>query len=712
MLSTSAYADAQPRVLKHGDTFAVFDLNGDIDTSRDAEQGLYHRGTRFLSSQRLRIAGQQPLLLNSTVKQDNSFLIADLTTPDLARDGRLVIEKGMLHVSRSKLLWGGAQYEHLRLSNFGRGPISISLDIELGADFSDIFEVRGISRARRGRLLPMSRTGTGVTFAYRGLDDRLRRTIVRFSLEPDETAPGAWRFDFSLGPGEQRDLFVDVDCDDGEEKSALADFAIALAGYETEVQAVRDASCQVETSNEQFNDWINRSFADLQMLVTQTDHGAYPYAGVPWFNTQFGRDGIITALECLWIYPDLARGVLRCLAATQASVIDPARDAEPGKIVHEVRDGEMAALGEVPFGCYYGSVDATPLFVVLAGRYYRRTGDRQFIEALWPNIERALAWIQEYGDIDGDGFVEYARRSECGLIHQGWKDSHDSVFHADGESAEPPIALCEVQGYVYEAYRFAADLAVAIGREQEATALRARADELRERFNEAFWCAELGSFGIALDGDKRLCRVRTSNAGHALFSGIARGKLAPKVADTLLSPAMFSGWGVRTLANNEPRYNPMSYHNGSVWPHDNALVAMGCARYGLKEHTMRILGGLFDASLFTDLHRLPELFCGFSREPGRGPTLYPTACSPQAWASGGVFYALQACLGITFATFAEGKPRINFTYPRLPRFLKGMTLRDLRIGDAVLDLAIRRHPNDVSINVMRKEGKADIAVIV
>ncbi|MBA3563972.1 MAG: amylo-alpha-1,6-glucosidase, partial [Gammaproteobacteria bacterium] len=559
------------------------------------------------------------------------------------------------------------------------------------------------------RLLPVRQAASSVTFAYRGLDDQVRHTSVRFSVEPQESAAGICRFDFALEPGEQDDLFIDVACHDGDEEGDLVDFATALSAYQAEVQSVRDATCLVETSNEQFNDWINRSFADLQMLVTETVHGPYPYAGVPWFNTPFGRDGIITALECLWIYPDLARGVLRCLAASQATDIDPAKDAEPGKIVHEMRDGEMAALGEVPFGCYYGSVDSTPLFVLLAGHYYRRTGDRDFVEALWPNIERALAWIDEYGDLDGDGFVEYARQSERGLIHQGWKDSHDSVFHADGEPARAPIALCEVQGYVYEAFRFAAELAIAIGREAEARSLRARAHALRERFNEAFWCEELDTFGIALDGDKRLCRVRSSNAGHALFTGIARGELAPRVARTLLSPVMFSGWGVRTLAINEPRYNPMSYHNGSVWPHDNALVAMGCARYGLKQHTMRILAGMFDASLFTDLHRLPELFCGFPREAGQGPTLYPTACSPQAWASAGVFYALQACLGITFAV---GKPRINFTYPRLPRFLHGLTLRDLRIGEAVLDLDIRRHPNDVSINVIRKEGSVDVAVIV
>jgi glycogen debranching enzyme len=368
----------------------------------------------------------------------------------------------------------------------------------------------------------------------------------------------------------------------------------------------------------------------------------------------------------------------------------------------------MAALGEIPFGRYYGSVDATPLFVLLAGAYHERTGDRDFVESIWPNVEAALGWIDTHGDADGDGFVEYFRRSADGLGNQGWKDSHDAVFHADGALAQGPIALCEVQGYVYGAKRAAAALASALDRTRRAEELHEQARALRARFEEAFWCEELDTYALALDGDKRPCRVRTSNAGHCLLTGIVSPERARRVARTLLGPDSFSGWGVRTVAATEARYNPMSYHNGSVWPHDNALIACGLARYGLKEEVLRIMAGLFDASLFVDLHRLPELFCGFVRRPGEGPTLYPVACAPQTWAAAAVFLLLQACLGVTVSA-PEG--RVCFSYPVLPPFLKEVQVRNLRVGGATVDLLLLRHGQDVGINVLRREGRVEITMV-
>ncbi len=708
IVAASPAADERARVLKHGDTFAVFDHYGDFKPVGLGEEGLFYEGTRYLSCLLLLLENERPLFLSSTVKEDNEMLRVDLTNPDLARDGSVAIPRGILHVARSKFLWASACYERLRVRNYGLSRVRVHLSLQFDADFADIFEVRGTHREHRGRRLDSTvREGT-VTLAYEGLDHVLRRTLLSFTPRPTQLSDRLARFELTLEPQQETSLEMIIACERGEPRSSAPPYKEARAAATRDLEEVHQEACLVRTSNEQFNALLRRTVADLHMLTTQTGLGPYPYAGVPWFSTPFGRDGILAALECLWLEPSLARGVLAFLAATQAKEVNAEQDAEPGKILHEMRGGEMAALGEVPFGRYYGSIDSTPLFVLLAGAYFDRTGELEFIEQLWPPLDRALAWIDHYGDIDGDGFVEYQRRSQKGLTQQGWKDSGDSIFHADGSLAQPPIALCEVQAYVFGAFQAAARLCEARGRPEEASTYHARAQQLRDHFAEAFWCPEIGTYALALDGQKRPCRVRASNAGHCLLTGIAKPDHAQRVAQTLMSPESFSGWGVRTVAAGEARYNPMSYHNGSVWPHDNSLIADGLAHYGFKESVTRILGGLFDASLFLDLHRLPELFCGFARRAGEGPTLYPVACAPQAWAAASVLLLLRACLGLT----VDGvRGEITFGYPVLPEFIRELEINDLRIGDASLDLLLLRHGADVGINVTRKVGDVRVLMV-
>jgi glycogen debranching enzyme len=562
-----------------------------------------------------------------------------------------------------------------------------------------------MKRAERGERLEDMVTPDGVSMAYVGLDGVKRCTHLSCDPAPSQVLRRSLHFDIALESQASVDLMLTVACEVGEEMVRVLAFETAQAEADNALRTALEGDCDITGSSEFFNDWLTRSLTDLHMMISDLPTGPYPYAGVPWFSTAFGRDGIITALELLWVNPALARGVLGFLAATQATEVIPEQDAEPGKILHETRQGEMAALGEVPFGCYYGSVDSTPLFVMLAGAYYERTGDRDFIARLWSNIERALTWIDTYGDSDGDGFVEYARRTSTGLIQQGWKDSHDSVFHADGTMAEAPIALCEVQGYVYAARLAAARLASVLGKPALAEHLRRQAETLRLAFEEAFWCEDLGLYGLALDGRKQVCRVRSSNAGQCLFTGIASIDHAQRIAETLLSRPFSSGWGIRTIATLEARYNPMSYHNGSVWPHDNALIAAGLARYGLQEAAQMVLTALFDASLFVDLRRMPELYCGFERQPGQGPTLYPVACRPQSWAAAAVFLSLQACLGLSLSA---PQAQLYFRHPLLPHWLEWLEIRNLRLGEAAVDLLLRRYDQDVTITVLRKQGRVNI----
>ncbi len=704
--ATESIQTAWPHTLKHGNTFALFDDCGDIVNAQGNPAGIFHDDTRYLSGTCLFIDGHRPLLLSSTVQLDNAMLTVDLANPDIYLDKELILTRETLHLVRTKFLWRSTCFERIAIQNFDSQPHHNRITLAFDADFADLFEVRGITRARRGTRTVEIRGNDLVVFHYKGLDNVDRYTHIRFDPPPTILTERGAALDISLEAHEQKAAYVSVQCGT-DDKIGNMQCLPALRASRRAARHDAENTAVVQTSNDLFNQVLCRAVADIYMLTTHTPEGLYPYAGIPWFSTPFGRDGIITALETLWLDPDIAKGVLKFLAATQATKLDAANDAEPGKVLHEMRSGEMANLREVPFGRYYGSVDATPLFVMLAGAYFDRTGDVETMRAIWPNIQAALDWIDKYGDFDDDGFVEYRRQSENGLRNQGWKDSNDSIMHADGTLAEGSIALCEVQGYVYAGKHHAAAICRALDRSDQAEALSTEAEKLRARFEEKFWCADLGTYALALDGAKKPCRVTASNAGHALLCGIASQKHAAGIAKSLLSRECFSGWGVRTLSAAETRFNPMSYHNGSVWPHDNALIALGLSRYGFKTEAMKIFSGLFDATHFLSQSRLPELFCGFSRGQGRGPTLYPVACAPQAWSSATPFALVEAALGLRFD---HAKNEISFEDPRLPDFLNELCLHKLCLGKSTISVRLQRHGKDVSLNVLERTGDVRISV--
>jgi glycogen debranching enzyme len=706
VLATSALADDRTRVLKYGKSFAVFNRFGDLEALGPVQFGIFYSETRHLSRWTLRLNGREPMLLSSTIRNDNGFLAVDLSNVDSKVEGKIELARGTIHIFRSKFLDDAGCHEQIRVLNYGAETVEASISLRFAADFADIFEVRGTMREHHGENLLTRMSREEVILGYRGLDNIERRTRLQFAPVPDLLTESHAQFDLALKPKEETLLNITVRCEQDAERRLAAPYAAAFQALRERALAGPLRESKLATNSKRFNAFLARCEADLSMLIEGNPEKNYPYAGVPWFSTVFGRDGIITALECLWLAPQIAKGVLSYLAEAQATETDDLRDSEPGKILHEMRRGEMAGLQEVPFGKYYGSVDATPLFLILAGAYYVRTGDRDFIASIWSNIEAALGWINEYGDVDGDGFVEYAQKSAKGLSQQGWKDSFDSVFHSDGKLAEAPIALCEVQGYVYGAKQAVALLAEARGDTLQSEKLRSEAETLKKKFDAAFWSQELGLYVLALDGNKKPCNVRASNAGHTLFTGIAYHERAVTLAETLMSEQMFSGWGVRTLAAGEARYNPMSYHNGSIWPHDNALIGLGLSLYGEQHHAVRILSGMYEAGLHFDLRRLPELFCGFHRRTdGSGPTRYPVACAPQAWASGAAYLLLQACMGMNIRAVEKN---ISFSNPMLPANLNEVHVEGLRVGKASVDLLLKRHSHGVAVEVLEKQGELEI----
>lgn len=689
----SSYADNRVKVLNYGDTFGIFDRRGDIKMLGEQIQGIYHNGTRYLSDMELRINGLRPLLLRSSVKEQNEMLTIDLTNPAMNEPGEPCIPKDTLYIGRSKFLMNAVCYEQIRLSNYGIREINFQIRLSLAADFKDIFEVRGIQRNRTGEIYEITHgPNQSIRISYMGLDKVKRITHIAFSIPPTgwEKYNAPW-FQIRLGPHQKMNFDFTIRCQEGKKINPTVGYVPGRKKLEKAIRLYAEDFPRITTSHEKFNGWIERSGYDLSSLLSRNHMGLYPYAGVPWYNTAFGRDGIICALQTLWLSPRIAHDVILYLCEKQATRIDPFRDAEPGKIIHEVRGGEMANLKEIPFENYYGSVDSTPLFIMLVGAYIRRSNDIPLLKKVWKHVLAALHWIREYGDLDGDGFVEYAPRGKGGLSNQGWKDSMDSIFDAEGKMMNAPIALCEVQGYVYRAYREIAFMFRLFREPKKGEFWDIQAEELKQKFNEQFWDSSLKSYVMALDGEKKKARVLNSNAGHSLYCGIADEEKACIQAGTLMGDSLFSGWGIRTIGKGAPRYNPMSYHNGSVWPHDVALIGAGFARYGFGEYVEKLTMGIFDASQHFEFLRLPELFCGFDRRRGEGPTNYPVACSPQAWAVGSLYMMLQSCLGLEIRTQEKN---MVFHNPRLPKELDYLEIKNWKMDRKAVTLKVKRQEKD------------------
>lgn len=693
-------------VLNHGDTFAIFNEAGDVPLSGHEPFGLFCAGTRFLDRFELRLNGTFPVPLSATVSADGSEQLTFLTNADEHRGSDVVMQRDSVAVQRRKVLIDGTLFEHLRVRNYAVTPIELRVTVLFTADFADLFELRGVDRRARGTLHPPQLEGSCVRLAYRGLDRVDRRLELTFDPPDWELELELAELRLRLEPGTSAEATIRARCTVGTEHSAAGDSSAALAAVRAERQATAGRFARLTASNDRLTEWIEASRRDLSLLCAARPGGPYPYAGIPWFATVFGRDGLITAFETLAFAPSLAAGVLRTLAALQGRRRDPQRDEEPGKILHELRHGEMAATGEVPFGRYYGSVDATPLFVALLAAHARRTGDLALARELWPAAIAALEWLRDASD--ERGYLSYCRRTPRGLANQGWKDSHDAISHADGTLAEPPIALCEVQAYLFAALSGMATVAGQLGEAAVAHDCAARARALRERFTQDFWLEDEGIFALALDGEGRPCRVVASNAGHCLFGGIASPAQAARVAARLMRDDCFCGWGIRTLAATARRYNPMSYHNGSVWPHDNALIAAGLARHGDARAAAAVLSALFAVSRVSDEQRLPELFCGFTRTPERQrPVPYPVACQPQAWAAGSVFLLLQAVLGLSIDAWNR---RVTFARAALPDWLDFLVIEDLAVGEAHLDLRVARNREGVLVDVLDRRGAVEVVV--
>jgi glycogen debranching enzyme len=694
------------QVIKEDRTFFLSDRFGDVPERNTAALGLYHKDTRFLSALELSVNDLKPLLLHSSTERNYSQLV-ELAYPYWVSEEEGAERRENVSIQRFRLL-AGPLYERIRIRNYGTETRSLRLEIDFAADFLDIFEVRGLVRKQRGEEQEPAVDRSSVVLSYRGLDEELRATTLRFSPAPNELTAEHAVFELDSAPGEDVTIAIEVAPAVGDHSPQRRTMQDAEQRLSRDYTSWRKRCTRIKTSNIQLSNFLDRAILDLRMLLATDDNGSrYLDAGVPWYSALFGRDALLTAYEALAVNSDLAWETLRVLAALQGKEDDEWREEEPGKILHEVRVGELARAGEIPHTPYYGSVDATPLWLVVLHGAYRWTGDLDAVRELWPNVLAALKWIDEHGDLDGDGYVEYRKRSPRGLDNQGWKDSSDAICFPDGDEAQPPIALVEVQGYVYQAKVDTARLARDLGEDDLADRLEKEAEELKDRFNRDFWLDKQGYFALALDGKKELVPTITSNPGHCLWSRIVDEERAPKVVHRLAGSGLAAGYGIRTLASRQRAYDPIGYHTGSIWPHDNALIAHGMKRYGFDREARGVLDQLALAGAFFPLARFPELFCGFSADDVPLPVQYPVACRPQAWSSGAPLLMVRSYAGLS----ADApNNRLYIDRPRLPEWLERVEINGMRIGGDRLDLVFTNNQGVTATEVPRKHG--DIEVLI
>ncbi|CAG9000364.1 MAG: hypothetical protein CENE_02359 [Candidatus Celerinatantimonas neptuna] len=669
-------------VLKDHDAFLVTNRMGDLCGNND---GLFINDTRMLSVFELFCCKSKPKLLSSAVDRDNIFLTSHMTNQSWnIPQSQQEIPQGSIYLERRHLLWDNRLLIQITIDNFSRKDLTIPFEIRFDADFKDLFEIRGEKRPQRGTHLESKVDKQSVTLNYQGLDHVHRTTSVSFSKLPQKITEKQAQFELSIPSRENWKLLCEV----SQERHIANDVYFQLMS-ESARQSMKlkiQRGSQISCSGRLFQAWLDKAKADLSLLTSELPTGFYPYAGIPWFSTPFGRDAIITALQTIWIDPALSRGVLNYLAVHQAQETSDFYDSQPGKILHETRRGEMVATKELPFSRYYGGVDTTPLFIMLAGAYYRRTADQEFIRSIWKQLKAAGKWIKQQIQKNQLGLLCYQQGEKTGLTNQGWKDSHDSVSHADGQLAQAPIALVEVQGYCYQAFADLAELETIAGEANQAQNWKVLSEQMRQNVESRFWLDQRKFYATAIDGQGQPCQIDSSNVGHLLYVGLPSAERARDVIDKLMSPEMHSGWGIRTLSSTAARFNPMSYHNGSIWPHDVALCCAGMSHYGEQEGVRKLVQEMFEAALFFEM-RLPELFCGFTRCIDEAPVSYPVACQPQSWASGAAFMMLQACLGIEIDGLNH---RLNIDQPMLPDSINELTIKQLQVADSYVELNFQR----------------------